>query len=283
MKKEALPLHTFPDKNAGKLSFHFMQWGSHNQLYDSSVPHRHDYNQLLVFFEGGGMHEIDFTEYPIRDHSLHFVAGGQSHLVRRARSSSGCSLLFSDEFFYLNQADHRFLAELPFLEPDLNPVVPFDEHSFKRIRTLVDQIQEEYSGTQVHREDIIRSCLHIMLVEAKRNWSKGIPQAGLIKDGTVQQFKKLIGQHYLEHWSVSKYAELLHITPNYLSELCRNECGKTAGNLIQERILLEAKRLLFNSRESVKEIAFTLNFGDPAYFTRFFKKHTGVSPADYRK
>lgn len=282
MKKEAIPIHELPEKQSGKLYFHFIEWGEPDQLYDSSVPHRHQYNEMLLFYKGSGKHEIDFLDHPIAGQTLHFVASGQAHLVKRSKDSSGCSFIFSDEFFYLNQPGSS-VQELPFYQASARPVARLDEESFNRVSALTERIKEEFNSDRKHKEDMIRSLLYIIFIEIKRSGVSPEGEAVHQKDVLIQQFKKLIDQHYKDQHGIREYADMLNISSNYLNERCRKICGKTASSLVQERILLEAKRLLFHTGESIKEIAFALNFEDPAYFTRFFKKHTNVSPADYRR
>jgi AraC-like DNA-binding protein len=93
----------------------------------------------------------------------------------------------------------------------------------------------------------------------------------------------LINRHYRSMRLPREYAEQLYITPNHLNALCQDLLGKTAGDVIRERVLLEAKRLLTNEQKSVSEIAGELNFPDNSYFSRFFRKYTGQSPEEFRK
>jgi AraC family transcriptional activator of pobA len=92
----------------------------------------------------------------------------------------------------------------------------------------------------------------------------------------------LVNQHYVEKRLPKEYAAMLYVTPNYLNALCRDLLGKSAGQLIRDRILLEAKRLLVNTDISISEIAYRLNFKDNSYFTKFFKKYSGVTPEDFK-
>jgi AraC family transcriptional activator of pobA len=99
----------------------------------------------------------------------------------------------------------------------------------------------------------------------------------------VIQFKKLINTNYLNHLSVSDYASSLNITPNHLNALCKKYEGRTAIQLIQERLLLESKRLLYATDMNIKEISYHLRFEDVPYFNRFFKKLTELTPIQYRE
>ncbi len=97
------------------------------------------------------------------------------------------------------------------------------------------------------------------------------------------QFQELIEKNFATLKTPKEYAALLHITPNYLNSFCKKRSGKSAGELIHQRIVLEAKRLLAHTQLPVAQVAYQLNFSDNSYFGRFFKKHAGLTPEGFRK
>ena len=99
----------------------------------------------------------------------------------------------------------------------------------------------------------------------------------------VSNFKKLVEKHFRTYSLPKEYARLLYITPNHLNAISQDVLGKSAGDVIRDRIVLEAKRLLTNAKMDVSEIAYDLNFQDNSYFTRFFKKYVGTTPDQFRK
>jgi AraC-like DNA-binding protein len=132
--------------------------------------------------------------------------------------------------------------------------------------------------------DMIRLLLMQLFLTVEQSCKvdkkKSIPQQ---KQVLLRTFRRLIDQHYLSIKLPKAYADLLYITPNHLNALCQDLLGKTAGELIRDRVLLEAKRLLTNAGATVTEIAYQLNFQDNSYFNRFFKKYVGVTPDEFRK
>lgn len=120
-----------------------------------------------------------------------------------------------------------------------------------------------------------------ILIEQSLALSEAPPR--YVRNQTIKNFQRLVETHFLELRLPGAYAELLHVTTNHLNALCKENLGKQAGEVIRERILLEAKRLLINVDLSVAEIAYRLNFSDNSYFTRFFKKHEGLTPDEFRK
>jgi len=99
----------------------------------------------------------------------------------------------------------------------------------------------------------------------------------------LKNFQKLIEQHYKEKKLTKDYAAILYVTPNHLNALCKDVTGRAAGELIRDRILLEAKRLLINAKMTISEIALELDFADNSYFSKFFKKYTSLTPEVFRK
>lgn len=98
----------------------------------------------------------------------------------------------------------------------------------------------------------------------------------------IYKFEKLVEEnHATEHYP-KYYADKLAITANYLNFICKNVSGKTAGEIIRNRIILEAKRLLINSEFSISQISFQLGFEDNSYFTKFFKTNAYISPSEFR-
>ncbi|MEJ7682130.1 MAG: helix-turn-helix domain-containing protein [Segetibacter sp.] len=99
----------------------------------------------------------------------------------------------------------------------------------------------------------------------------------------LRNFQKLIDRHYKEKKLTKDYAAMLYVTPNHLNALSKDVMGRSAGELIRDRLLLEAKRLLVNAEMTVSEIAFELDFEDNSYFSKFFKKYVGLTPEIFRK
>ncbi|MDQ3843672.1 MAG: helix-turn-helix domain-containing protein, partial [Bacteroidota bacterium] len=146
--------------------------------------------------------------------------------------------------------------------------------------TMLDEIRE---GKEQNL-DMIRIRLLELFITVDRSCTgkreRNIPQQKLL---LLKNYQQLIDKHFRTIKLPKEYAELLYVTPNHLNALCQDLLGKTAGDLIRNRILLEAKRLLTNADMTVTEIAYDLNFQDNSYFNRFFKKNVGVTPDDFRK
>lgn len=113
----------------------------------------------------------------------------------------------------------------------------------------------------------------------KRTDDAASPQCYLL----TKRFKLLIDQHYLDFGPLRDYADRLNVTERQLNEAVKRTLGRTAGRLVHDQLVLEAKRLLSNTNMGIAEIAFHLNFEDHAYFGRFFKKHTQMTPGEFKR
>lgn len=162
-----------------------------------------------------------------------------------------------------------------------NPTLYLDNGSQKRINLVLSQMEHFYE-TDGNLE-LLRLYLFTLLGEI-RYFIEKLPKQNLSVNETVTlRFRKLITSHIQNTHSVKEYADLLHISPNHLNKSIKKVTGKTASEIINEALLMEAKALLSLPHYTVSEVAFTLGVEDMSYFSRFFKKHTGISPSDYRK
>jgi AraC-like DNA-binding protein len=284
LEPQRIPIHDFSKDDTSSIPFSITPLALKTH-YDSSVPHRHNYYEIFIFNKAGGTHEIDFNFHDIAENSVHFVSPGQVHHVERGIGTYGYVILFSREFIALNANDAAKLFELPFLNNAPNPVLDMDERAFSSILPLVESMKVEASesGEVQHASDIIRSTLMILLMKCHRLYCDQNPEDETIyKSHTYRQFRILLEQHFARNHKVKDYAELLSTSEKTLNESIKKVTGKTVSDLIYARIVLEAKRLLLHSGMSAKEIAYALNFGDPAHFSKFFKKQTGLSPSEYK-
>lgn len=284
-KNEHVPLHAIKTKEMGPMGFGVIDLnGNYNMTYDSSVPHRHTFYELVFFKKAEGMHEIDFNHFPIENNSVHFVSPGQIHNLT-LKKTQGHVICFTEEFVSLKHKE-RFVETFPFYDSASYPVLNLSKELGAEIGSLVSFMSHEIQTGTSNVSDICRSYLNIILLKIKTCYTHTLSTTKSLKPNVQKQkilfFKKLIEKHYLSHEPVSYYASELSISPNHLNALCKQQEGKTATQLIQERLILESKRLLYATEMNSKEIAFFLHFEDVSYFNRFFKKQTLLTPLQYR-
>jgi AraC-like DNA-binding protein len=247
--------------------------------------HRHGYYHLLWMTRAQGQHVLDFETFEVRPHSVFFISPGQVHAWTSTVPTAGYVLNFSTEFFLQMYPRAGELAEFPFFHiANSDPVLYLTPAQEAELRPLLQSMEEEFAGDLPWRYDIVRSLLLILLTRLRRlHRPRGSESALPRSYSLAKRFKLLVDRHHLEWTSLQDYAKALLVTERRLNEAVKSTTGKTAAQLIRDRIVLEAKRLLTHSELGISEIAYRLNFEDPAYFSRFFKKHVQATPGDFKK
>ncbi|MBL7727991.1 MAG: helix-turn-helix domain-containing protein [Dinghuibacter sp.] len=282
MPANAIPLHRLKKLPLSfRESFDLFYWDREEEPYDASCPHRHGFHELLFFFEGNAVHEIDSVVYTAGSPCVFFVQAGQVHLVT-GRRLYGCSLVFEHDL--LNLLTRRFFPSTggSFIQLwQTAPCLNFSEPLFGEVKELLQQIFNTLSLPGEQNKLMLLTRLEMLLLLLWQHMPAAQTPA-LNSEHRYELFLQLVEQHWQQHAGITEYAAMLNITPGYLNKIVRQYLGKTASEVIAAKLVTEAKRLLTYTVHSVKEIAYQLNFEDPAYFIRFFKKNTGFTPKDFR-
>ncbi len=249
-----------------------------------TVPHRHTYYEIFWIMGGSGTHYIDFESYPFQPNTLFFITPGQIHFPIIKDSLSGYVLLFTDDFLSLNRLDHNFLRGFDFFHRvDHPPLLHLPPEQSARFGNFCRDMLAEYQSENFGKLVVLQSLLQQFLIQTQRLYQvKVTPAKASAGDVLVQQFIRLIDIHYLEKQSVQEYASMLAVTAGHLSDTTREVLGISPSQLIHQRLIVEAKRLLLHSDQNVVEIGQRVGFADPSYFTRFFKRETTQSPTAFR-
>lgn len=246
--------------------------------------HRHSFYELVFIEKGTGTHQVDFVDYRIAAPTLFCISPGQVHNFDRGNIERGVVIIFEKEFVYRETPDAAFLIRFAFLSNQM-PDIRLDSQDENNFFACISIINGEL---KLERPDFetIRSALKIMLAGVLRSGRKELEKSMLAESQhkkTFFDFVWLIEEHYNKNHDVSFYADKLFLTAKHLNEMVRSATGETAIQTIHGRIVVEAKRLLFYSEHSIKEIADRLGFEDASYFSRFFTRHTGTSPSGFQK
>lgn len=249
-------------------------------------PHRHDYYTVLLVGQAEGRHIIDFTTFPFRDQEVHFVSPGQVHQVDLDTRPLGWFFTFSREFLALNNIPVEFVTNISLFSPfGESPPLKLDELTFSKLIMLVGEMQTCLPLEHSYRNRALGALLQLFLIYCHQSNAFNKDQADNENAGVciLRDFKSLVNDRYREWHQVSDYASHIHITPKHLSQTVKQWTGKTAKALIQDRLLLESKRLLLHTDLSVKEVAHEVGFDEPLHFSGFFKKKAGKSPSAFRE
>jgi AraC family 4-hydroxyphenylacetate 3-monooxygenase operon regulatory protein len=157
------------------------------------------------------------------------------------------------------------------------------KEQFATIQSFTHELICEYKLNEPLKKEVLQSLLHTLLLKLQRLERADGPQTVATRRNTfMEKLEHLLEEHYRSNWKVSRFAEAMNMTTGNLSANCQKHYSMSAQQVINERVLLEVKRLLVYSDKSVKEICYELNFEDASYFNRFFKKYTGTTPLTYR-
>jgi AraC family transcriptional activator of pobA len=273
------------NKSIGEKDFEFYQFEHFvNHIDHLKHPHRHDHFAIFYVTKGAGSHIIDFRDYALKPERVFLIAPGQVHAWKAFDGVKGYVLLFTPEFFTLTLQYRELRAYLFSNIAHQHTFLDLDKDASNHLQAIFKGIEEEYKHLKKYNEQIIRSYINILLFELSRKYEKSIPTADksdavFIK---VREFENSVNKNFKTMRTVNEYAKQLNITPNYLNAISRQRRGKPAGEIIRDRIMLEARRMLAHSENSISQIAYALNFADNSYFGRFFKKYSGSTPAQFR-
>ncbi|MBL7846713.1 MAG: helix-turn-helix domain-containing protein [Cyclobacteriaceae bacterium] len=245
------------------------------------VPHRHHFYTFLLVTMGDGSHDIDFTTYALKPNRLFLIAPGQVHAWNQLSHVKGFVVLFTDSFVALSKG-RKIMAAWPLFRMDQPCYLDLKPAEVALWVEEFKYMEQETNRTDDFSRDAIFYSIGTLLVRASRLYHHLLYKNKTGTTDLLVTFQELIEKHFMEWRAPREYAARMNLTANYLNSICKKKSGKSAGELIRQRVLLEAKRLLAHTTLTVAEIAYKLNFEDNSYFGRYFKKYTGLTPETFR-
>ena len=246
------------------------------------VPHRNSGYKVALLLEGKISGNVDFKKFEVSAPAVLFSSPEQVDHVTGYENHKMIHIAFSSDYLL-----HDVRNTLSCWECMFNQIViPVStEKDFNELKTYARLMQQEFVELRHQKDLIIRNLLNAFLITAARlgTCKTKLTAMNSSQNKILAQFKTLIEEHYVNKTQVAEYADMIYITPGHLNDTIKTITGKTAKQIIDEKRVTEAKRLLFWGDLSVKQIASHLNFEDDAYFNRFFKKHTGQTPALFQR
>lgn len=233
--------------------------------------------------KGAGVYHIDFENYSFDGNILFFLSPGQIFSVDSEEIKEAYKLTFLRDFYCIQTHDAAIacngllfntIYDTPFLQPTENDTIKLDFI----ITSLVDELKQSETG----QYDMLQAYLKQFIVHAVRIKKAHYQIKDDVDSQLFKDFSLLVEQNYKTLHSVTEYANHLGISPKSLTKHLQKIGSKTPSDFIKNRIILEAKRQLLYSSDSVKQIAYNLGYNDPAYFTRFFTKSTTKSPLHFK-
>jgi AraC-like DNA-binding protein len=242
--------------------------------------HRHDYVEVFLL-QGQGSALIDFENCPLSGRSLVAIGPGRVH-AWQANKMTGLYIAFTQEFFDGAGPPPSALFDYPFIfEGELSAVLHLKPGQGAKAQGLFRDINCEFKNHEKLAVEIIRHQLRLLMVHLSRLYAATSP-APFAAVGLVRRFHQAVERSFRASTSVREYARGLSVTTSHLNESLRLETGLTARDLIQARLVLEAKRLLLHSEMTMAEIGYELGFEDPSYFSRFIRRELKTNPTEFR-
>jgi AraC family transcriptional activator of pobA len=237
-------------------------------------PHRQNKHSIILVTNGSLIASSGFDNYSVEKNAMIVVPAGQI---------TSLSFMSDDiQGFYVHFTNnYLFQTDLDFEDWLIKPIIKFEETESSNLIILLKRMQKLNESEM--NSSIIKSYLNTFLSEIKQSNDFRIKINFPAHERITIEFKKLLNYNITKQSSASFYAEKLNISTNHLNKSVKSTLGKSASSLIDEMLILEAKVLMQISNMIISEIAFEIGFEDISYFGRFFKKHTGYTPTEYRK
>ncbi len=238
-------------------------------------PHRHNFYTVLLINKAVGTHYVDFNAYELGTNQVFFISPGQVHQVEEKQMSEGYALLFSNQFLIENNIPVAFIEDLNlFNDHGHTPPLDISNEEFSILQTYCESICDLNNRNLKYHEQAIGAYLKLFLIQCNNACQLTVDNTQHKEAGNsiLRNFKELVNYNFDKWHQTSEYAEALHVSPDHLNRVIKSLVGKTAKEFIQSRITIAAKRMLYFSPLSTKEIAYELGFSEPAHFSSFFKK-----------
>jgi AraC-like DNA-binding protein len=248
------------------------------------TPHKHDFFLCMIFTGGKGTHEIDFSSYPVRPGSVFMMSPGQTHNWKLSDDIDGYIFFHTREFYELNfSADS--LQNFPFFgSVHAVPFIQANKKQAEDISGAFREILHEFEANKSLKQQRLQTLIRLLYIDLSRIYpaEATVPESPSYRI-QIRTIEALIDKYYKTKKFPKEYAVLMHMSEKHLNRICKSTLNKTTTELIADRIVLEAKRLLAQTQLKVSEVALELGYEDASYFVRFFRKNSSETPAQFMK
>ncbi|MFL9832579.1 AraC family transcriptional regulator [Chryseobacterium terrae] len=284
-KIQSLTLTKLKNHSAMRNEFVIMPFDEFMQKTQSySDSHfKNKFYAVFLFKDGEGSVTLDNQELNIKPLKFFFINYNQVYHFKNFQSNTGDVLMFTKSFYNYVYTGNKMIKS----DTALNNIAPYlllSDESTADLSQTFKELQQEYLKNKLLRKEIICLLLKVFVLKYIRNSNKKnrIDPSLNHKKEIVEEFGHLVNQHYKDLKTTSKYAEKLNLSANYLNALIKENMDISAGQMIKNRVILEAQRLLLHTTLSVIEISYELGFNDNSHFGKYFKSATKYSPKEYR-
>lgn len=247
----------------------------------TALPHKHDFYLVILFTQGSGTHEIDFETYQVEPGTLFILKPGDMHYWDLSDDIDGYVFFHSRDFY-----DRRYvtssLKDFEFYSSFQNsPCIKVDGEPLLNLKALMLELVNENMKNEMLKWEKIHSLITLIYINISREYEPTHKVQSAVYLQKVRKFEDVIEANFKTMKFAKDYASLLNITEKHLNRITKECFNKTSTQLIGERVLLEAKRMLMHSEYNVNQISEELGFSETSYFIRYFKKQTDVTPLTF--
>lgn len=251
-----------------------------NSFIESS--HSHNFYMLVLFTNGAGEHKIDFNSFQIKRGSMYVLQPGQVHGWKLSKDIEGYIVFYSEELYNLYFGSKR-IQDYPFYKSAKNiSEVQFNETELLDVEVYFKLLIKENLLNNSSKTDKLLNILDIIHIEISRKQLRENNNQVRSYNQKIQDFNAILNTFYKVEKSPSFYAEKMNITLKHLNRISKLVLNKTVTELIREKLILESKRMLTFSDNSISEIADDLGYDNYSYFAKVFKKQTNTTPSMFR-
>ncbi|MBZ4192440.1 helix-turn-helix transcriptional regulator [Niabella beijingensis] len=269
-----------------KFDFQIHALGPLIKVLDGIVPPYKQKRYAITYIEKAeGIKSIGHFTFPFENNLLLIIPKNLIHSSNYSNlNCSGYMLMFNVDFFLDNAFPKKHIEKKLIFKRSIKPWLKLSAQQAEKVKSILQQIHIEKDSQHKNKLELIAVKILELLVQCDRY----VTDANNINETdsfnlTLEKFYDLVDQHHSKNRSVSYYARLLHLHPNYLNAIVNKHSGLSAKELIDDKILQEARYLLRATTFSVKELAFHLGFENAGYFSSFFRKRSGSSPIEFRR
>ena len=285
--KSNIPLYGIEQftENSNEKLFYSNDLSNHlkNHLF-VNAPHKHSTYITILFMEGKGQHQIDFDTYEIRPGSVFVLNPGQVHCWSISADAGGY-IFFHTKEFYNNIFLNKNIEEYPFFFLQKNyPVIYLEKDAISELESLFKKINDEYYNSHDLRNAKLQLLIDLVYIELYRVYKNHQDLVTPLNQTSeqVKKLLKLVDQNFKMKKFAKEYADMMNMSVRHLSRITNQQLNKSTTDIITERIILEAKRMLVHNVPTIKAVADEVGYLDSSYFVRLFKKKTGMSPKEFQ-
>lgn len=281
---QQLPVYSLvPDRLNGNKDFRVYNFaGDLPEESDLLLPHRKNYFLIVLMRKGGSRQWLDMESVTMKSNTVYFFVPNRVIVKEGIEELWATGIAFTKEFISLQESAD--VAKLPIIEtPQGGHELLLSDKDLEFVEDLLAKINMEYKSSDGLQQRMLAAYLNLLLTYLSRLYVVQYrAQASSPERNLLKSYQAKINESFRELKEVGEYAAELNISAGHLSEVVKMQSGKPAIKHIHERVVLEARRLLFHTNNSLKEIGYELGFSDASYFNRFFKRETGLTPTAYR-